>query len=458
MSLRLVNALPVMIAIGCAAGAVHAADSAAQQSPDDIWPLALEHDPVYAAGAAEEAAGLNAYKLRRATILPTVSLSGSAARIDSEIQSEFFTSGSGNSLEQTYDAYTYGVSLRQPIFRWDLLNRLEVGKVEVIAAEVKLKRTRQELVGRVARAYVGVLSAEDGLKTARASKAAVARQLNQVRDQVDVGAIAITGLREAEAEMDLAEASMIDAQLVLDDAVDELARIIGTASFDLAPVHDISPLNPIVEVPLADWLAAAQERNTNVVAARLQAELARLDMRTMDSDLYPQLDLAASYTHNDTSESVIGQDAEEGRIGLELTIPIYTGGGTRARIASARSTYLQRTEELRASRELAESEVRTAWRTVRASKRRIAARKKSVRSAAVALEAVRDGYEVGTRTLADVLDAEQAALQAEQAFNQARHEFVVAVIDLKLAAGTVTDSDLALIDAVFTGPVTGSDE
>ena len=234
--------------------------------------------------------------------------------------------------------------------------------------------------------------------------------------------------------------------------------MIGTASFDLAHVKNVEALEPIVSVPLADWLAASQERNTNVVAARLAAELARLNMRTNESDRYPQLDLAASYNRNDTSESVIGQDAEEGRIGLELTIPLYTGGATRARSESARATYLQRTEELRRALELAESEVRTAWRTVRASKRRIAARRKAVASTAAALAAVRDGYEVGSRTLSDVLAAERTALQAQQSFNQARYDYVVAVIDLKLAAGTVTDNDLPLIDAVFTGKETGSSE
>lgn len=455
MTLRILMAWAITLAVFGTPPAI--ADVAiGHQSPDDVWTLALAHDPVLGAAKAEEAAGLGAYRLRRSTLLPTITAVGAAERIDSEVESQFFTTGSSNSLEQNYDAFSYGVSLRQPIFRWDLLNRLEVGKVEVIAAEVRLKRVRQELVGRVAMAYTGVLAAQDALQTARATKAAVTRQLGQVRDQVEVGAIAVTGLREAEAEQDLAEADLIDAQLGLDDAVDQLARIIGTSAFDLAQVENVDALDPIVAVPLSDWLAAAQQRNTNVVAARLAAELARLDMKTNDADRYPQLDLAASYNRSDTSESVFGQDAQEGRIGLELTVPIYTGGATRARIESARSTYLQRAEELRLALELAESEVRTAWRTVRASKRRIAARGKAVDSTAAALAAVRDGYEVGSRTLSDVLDAERAALQASQSFNQARYDYVVAVIDLKLAAGTVTDADLPLIDAVFTGTETGS--
>ena len=127
-----------------------------------------------------------------------------------------------------------------------------------------------------------------------------------------------------------------------------------------------------------------------------------------------------------------------------------------ARLDAARATYLQRSEELRAARELAESEVRTAWRTVRASKRRIAARERAMQSTRTALSAVRDGYEVGTRTLSDVLAAEQSALRAVQEFNAARHDYVVAVVDLKLAAGTVTDADIPKIDAVFTGNETGN--
>ncbi|WP_348671789.1 TolC family protein, partial [uncultured Abyssibacter sp.] len=194
----------------------------------------------------------------------------------------------------------------------------------------------------------------------------------------------------------------------------------------------------------------------NVVGARLQAELAQLAIRTNESSRLPQLDLTASYGRNDTSESRIGQDAEEARVGLNLTVPIFTGGANVARLDAARATYLQRAEELRAARELAEAEVRSAWRTVRASRRRIAARERAVQSTRTALVAVRDGYEVGTRTLSDVLAAEQAALRAVQEFNAARHDYVVAVVDLKLAAGTVTDADLPKVDAVFTGENSGS--
>ena len=425
-------------------------------TPDDVFTLALEHDPVYAAAVAEQAAGSQAYRIRRASVRPSLSANAGVARVDRRIESEFFTGGTGGAFEENYDEYNYGVSLTQPLFRWDLLSQLDIGRVEVVAAEVALKRTRQELMGRLARAYVEVLGANDGLQTAQSRREAVQRQLDQVRDQVDVGAVAITGLREAEAEFDLSEAEVIDAQLRVDDAVDQLARIIGTAAFELAPVQSVEPLQEATSRPLADWLIAAQERNTNVVAARLRAEVARLDIRTNESSRLPQLDLTASYGRNDTSESMIGQDAEEGRIGLNLTVPIFTGGANVARLDAARATYLQRSEELRAARELAESEVRTAWRTVRASKRRIAARERAMRSTRTALRAVRDGYEVGTRTLSDVLAAEQSALRAIQEFNAARHDYVVAVVDLKLAAGTVTDADIPKIDAVFTGNETGN--
>lgn len=425
----------------------------APQSPDDVWPLALSHDPVYAAAAAQEAAGVTAYRVRRASVLPTVSATAGVDRINRTIQSEFFSAGGpgggSSEFEETFETYDYGVSIRQPLFRWDLLSNLETGRVEVIAAEVRLRRTRQELVGRLADAYTAVLAAEDALATAEARVAAVRRQLEQVRDQVDVGTVAITGLREAEAELDLARADRIDAALAVDDAVDQMARIIGTSSFDLARVASVEPLYPVTETPLTDWLAAAQQRNTNVVGARLREELARLDVRSADSARLPQLDAVASYGRNDSSQSLIGQDATEARIGLDLTVPIFTGGATAAQAESARATYLQRSEELRAARELAESEVRTAWRTVRASKRRIRAREQAVTSTAAALAAVRDGYDVGARTLADVLAAEQVALLAKQQFNRARYDFVVAVIDLKLAAGVVTDDDLTLIDAVF---------
>ena len=142
-------------------------------TPDDVFTLALEHDPVYAAAVAEQAAGSQAYRIRRASVRPSLSANAGVARVDRRIESEFFTGGSGGAFEENYDEYNYGVSLTQPLFRWDLLSQLDIGRVEVVAAEVALKRTRQELMGRLARAYVEVLGANDGSCSRSKRRAAV---------------------------------------------------------------------------------------------------------------------------------------------------------------------------------------------------------------------------------------------------------------------------------------------
>lgn len=433
-------------ALGAAALCALAAPALAAQLPEDLFDLALENDPTYQAALAEAEAGAQQFRIRRGSILPQIGATATAERIDSEIESRFFSS-----FEETYNNYTYGISLRQPLFRWDLLSRLERGRIEALAARVKLRRTRQELVGRLTDAYFDVLAAQDALATARAEQAAVGRNLEQVSDRFEVGQVAITGLREAQARADLADADVIEAELTLINAKDRLTEIVGLHDFELQPLQGSHDDVPLKFASVGAWIEQAMQRNSPVVAATLQYRIAEQDLRQAESGLLPELDLTASYGNRDSSESRIGQDATQATLGLELNVPIYAGGTLRAQKAAATATYAQRAAELERARVQAATEVRAAYRAVRTADRRIAALSKVVDSTQAALEAVRDGYEVGTRTLVDVLDAEQTALRARRDRNAARYNYLTAMIDLELAAGTVQDSDWQRLNAAMTG-------
>lgn len=420
----------------------------AVQLPEDLFDLALENDPTYRAALSEAEAGSQQFKIRRGSVLPQINASAGAQRVDSEIESQFFSS-----FEETYNSYNYGVNLRQPLFRWDLLSRLERGRIENLAARVKLRRTRQELVGRLTTAYFNVLAAQDALATAKAEQAAVARNLEQVQDRFDVGQIAVTGLREAQARADVAEASAIEAELALINAQDLLSEIVGIQALELQPLQGQHSDVRMKYDNVGAWIDQAMTRNSPVVAATLQYRIAEQDVRQAESGLMPEVDLTASYGNQDSSDSRIGQDATQATIGLEVNVPIYAGGTLRAQKAAAVSRLEQRAAELERARIQAATEVRANFRAVRTADRRIAALSKVVTSSEAALEAVRDGYEVGTRTLVDVLDAEQAALRARRDVNAARYNYLTAMIDLELAAGTVQDGDWQRLNAAMTGKV-----
>lgn len=425
-----------------------AAGHAAQavQLPEDLFDLALENDPTYQAALAEAQADGQNFKIRRGSILPQISANAGAQRIDTEVESQFFSS-----FEETYNSYNYGVNLRQPLFRWDLLSRLERGRIENLAARVKLRRTRQELVGRLTTAYFNVLAAQDALATAKAEQAAVARNLDQVQDRFDVGQVAITGLREAQARADVSEAEVIEGELALVNAQDLLSEIVGIQALELQPLQGQHGDVQLKYDSVGAWIDQAMTRNSPVVAATLQYRIAEQDLRQAESGLMPEVDLTASYGNQDSSDSRIGQDATQATIGLELNVPIYAGGTLRAQKAAAASRLEQRAAELERARIQAATEVRANFRAVRTADRRIAALSKVVTSSEAALEAVRDGYEVGTRTLVDVLDAEQAALRARRDVNAARYNYLTAMIDLELTAGTVVDGDWQRLNAAMTG-------
>lgn len=430
-------------------GLLLASPALAVQLPEDLFDLALENDPTYQAAVAEAEAGAQNFKIRRGSVLPQISASAGAQRVDSEIESQFFSS-----FEETYNSYNYGVSLRQPLFRWNLLSRLERGRIENLAARVKLRRTRQELVGRLTTAYFNVLAAQDALDTAEAEQAAVARNLEQVQDRFEVGQIAVTGLREAQARADVAEAAVIEAELALSNARDLLSEIVGIQALELQPLQGRHGDVQLKYDSVGAWIDQAMTRNSPVVAATLQYRVAEQDVRQAESGLLPEVDLTASYGNQDSSDSRIGQDATQATIGLELNVPLYAGGTLRAQKAAAIARYEQRAAELERARIQAATEVRANFRAVRTADRRIAALSKVVTSSEAALDAVRDGYEVGTRTLVDVLDAEQAALRARRDVNAARYNYLTAMIDLELAAGTVQDGDWQRLNAAMTGKTT----
>ena len=299
----------------------------------------------------------------------------------------------------------------------------------------------QDLIIRVSQAYFDVLSAEATLAFSDADVKAIARQLDQAQQRFEVGLIAITDVNEAQARYDQARADAIAAQNEVDDALESLAEITGQPIPELAGLRAGTELRRPDPENLDDWTQLALETNPGILSARYDVDIAKKEIKRQDAGDSPALDLVGSYNISRT-DSRNGTDLNDARIGLQLNFPLYTGGGVSAATRQARFQYEAAQEVLEQQRRATQTQVRNAYRGVLASISRVKALEATEVSAKSALEATEAGFEVGTRTLVDVLNSQRELFRAERDLAISRYDYILNMLSLRQAAGTLGQTDV----------------
>ena len=403
----------------------------------DTYRLALDHDTQLRAAAATLEARREVKPIARSGLLPQVALSGSAARADERIP------GFGS---ETHDSTQWGVNLTQPLFRRDRWFQYQQADNVVAQAEASYATQEQGLVLRVAQAYFDVLAARDTLRSAEAERRALDRQLEQAQQRYDVGLIAITDVLEVKAVRDNALAGEIQAGLNLDDANEALRQIIGTDPGTLDGMSDAVKLTPPAPANVAAWEDLAIQNNPGLKAAEEAAEVAAKEVEVQKSGHYPTLDLVGGYSDFQTDSS-FRNDNEEASIGLQFSLPIYTGGYVSSVTREALHNLTAAQEQLEGERRAVKRQVGEAFRGVETSISRTEALRAATVSTASALDATQAGYEVGTRTIVDVLLAQQSFFRAETEHSISRYGYVLNLLLLEDAAGTLDEEDVRRVNA-----------
>lgn len=408
---------------------------------DDLLQLyqrAQQNDPQIRAARATRLAAGEAKPIARSGLLPNLSATAGANYTDVQVD---------NGADDSYDSQNAALALTQPLYRRDRWVRVEQADAQISQAQANLEQAEQSLRLRVAQAYFGVLAAQDTLTFSEAELEAIARQLDQAKRRFEVGLIAITGVHEAQARYDAARASVITARNSLDNAREVLREIVGGELGELLKLKD--PV-PVLAMPtpadLDHWSQVALDNNPGVVAARHALEVARQEIEAQRSGHYPTVDLVGSYGVSRT-DAVTGSDADSASIGVQLAVPLYAGGGISAATRQARYNEQAAREVLEQQRRSVSRQVRDAYRGMEASISRVEALKAGTISAASALEATQAGFDVGTRTLVDVLNAQSELFRSQRDYAQARYDYVLNLLTLKQAAGTVAADDLAEVNA-----------
>lgn len=404
-----------------------------------IYRLALDNDPQLQAAQEQLNSARESKSLARSQLLPTVGLGGTYDAVRSDVKT---LQGSSVDETSTYRESGLGLNLTQPIYRRDRLVQLEQADSTIAQAEAEFASAEIDLMVRSTTAYFDILSAEDDLRVANAEREATGRQLEQAQQRFDVGLIAITDVHEAKAAYDAARAAEIAAENSLDNAREALYEIVGPqAKSDLAKLGDGLLLNPPVPNKLQDWSDTAQQQNYSIIAARSNLKVLEQEIDVSKSGHYPTLDLVGGYSMN-RSDSDRATEADTGRIGLSLEVPLYTGGAVSASTRQSRANFRAAQQGLDQTRRSVNRQVRDAFRGVLSTISQVEALKAATISAQSALESTQAGYEVGTRTIVDVLNVQRNLFSSQRDYLNSRYGYILNGLALKSAAGTLSEKDL----------------
>jgi outer membrane protein len=433
----------------------------------EVYQQALQSDPLIHEAEARRMATLEAVPQARGLLLPQINAGANYGQGTSSglQQQPIIDPGTGDVIgfasveaESEFDSFGWNAELRQTVFRWDQWVGLKQAEKRVAKAEVDFEQAQQDLIVRVVTRYFEVLGAEDRLTSIHADRLAIARQLEQAKQRFEVGLIAITDVQESQAAYDQSVAAEIQAKRELATARNFLREITGEYISELSAPGDDFPLaspNPANE---ENWIDLAMDQNLALVSSRFDEEISRDEIAFRRTGHYPTLDLVASYDTSDTDISNVrigGQptlnpnfptDSTRDSVFVQFNLPLFAGGRTTSRVREA--VYLHRAslEQLqRVSRET-ERAARDAYLGVLSEISRVNALAQAVASSRTALEATQAGFEVGTRTIVDVLNSQRSLYIAITNYYQSRYTYIGNVLRLKLAAGSLRIQDLEEID------------
>jgi len=416
---------------------------------ESVFTLALDADPQYQAAIASHEAALEAVPQSLALLLPNINLRADVSR-------NRFHNRKPDPGEKETTYYTnrdYAASLRQSVYHRDRFIALEQADSRVAQADAELESAYQDLIIRVATRYFIVLGAMDNLDFVQADKDAVARTLDQAKQRFEVGLAAITDVHEAQARYDTAVSEEINAEKLLDDAREALRELTGERPGEPEILRETIPLAEPQPTSKELWVETATEQNPLLLAARAATEAAKQEVEIQRSGHYPTVDVTADYVHrNNNFGGLVPLKRNDSAIGLEVVLPLYQGGLVSSRTRESR--FLQgrsEQEQVRIYREV-ERQARDSYRGVLAEISRVKALKQAVISSEKALEASEAGFEVGTRTIVDVLDSQRELLRVRRDHARSRYDYLLNTLSLKQAAGILEEPDLVQINELLEPP------
>ncbi len=418
-----------------------------------VYRQAQSYDAQYIAARATAEMGREKLPQARAGLLPTISGNGNAFSNNSKYES-ISSSGSSQNYSGNYTSKGYGITLTQPLFRWQNYLQYDQAKLLVMQSEAIFAQASQDLILRVAQAYFDVLLAIENLRAVQANKTAIAQQLAQAKKNFEVGTATITDTYESQSRYDLASAQEINAENDLQVKRYSLRVLIGDDPGELSRLKPKAVLDPPQPADMQPWVDAAERDSYAVQAQQAAAEAARKAIDINRAGHYPTLDAVANYSKSyGPGQFGIGEiNTTSRQVGVQLNIPIYQGGAVNSRTREAAARHSAELAALDNAKRTAGLSARQSYLGVVNGLAGVNALEAALRSSLSSLESNRLGYEVGVRINIDVLNAENQVYLTKRDLEKARFDTLMAELKLKAAVGTLSETDLERINALLVAP------
>ncbi len=409
-----------------------------------VYEVALQSDPEIKRAEAARLASQEAGPQSTARFLPSIFFSADLTSQSRDLTS--FSPAFGDS-NTDFTSNGYNLNLAQPLFHYDAFKQSTQADAIIAQADIDYAVVQQDLILRVAQRYFEVLDAQDNLVFAQSEKESIGRQLEQTKQRFNVGLIAITDVHEAQSRFDLSIANEIDAENRVANAHESLRELTGQYFESLATISDKARLVKPSPADIEKWNEMAQNQNLRLTSARFSVDIARSFVDIQKSPHYPTVDLVGNYRFSDDSESPnFATESTDTSVSLQFNWSLYEGSVVNSRTREAEFQHTQTLQILEIQRRATERGVRDAYLAVLANISRIRALKQAVISQQSALDATEAGFEVGTRTTVDVLNARTLLFRSQRDFTSSKYSYLLSSLGLKQQAGTLTTVDLKMIN------------
>lgn len=414
-----------------------------------VYQLAEINDPLIQAAKASQLAAREALPQARAQFMPVISANSSHNSFGTlytntqsvDVPTQVFLPN------VYYNQSVYALSLTQPVFYYQQWVQLAKACEQVKQANATYAAALQELITRTVQGYFDVLKASDTLKFATANRVTYDKFTEHAEQRFKVGLIGITDVQVAKAQRDIAYAQEIAAQNNLENKKEQLRTITGTKIDTYSFLRDNLFFKAPEPANIELWVKEALLQNFSLLAARFGVEASRNDIKLNSANHLPTLSIGAGISRSTSIPSVPRNTNRN--VGFQVQMPLFSGGSVVSKTRQAAYTYEQMYQQMEALQRQIASNTRQAYLGVLTQISEVSALQKAVVSSQDALKATEDAFDIGTRTMTDILTSQRDLIRTEQSYAFARYDYILQSVYLKQAAGTLNPDDVRHINAML---------
>lgn len=428
----------------------------------DVYRQSLENDPTFKAAYSTYMSQSEALPQAWAALLPQLNISALAGRSEQEVRSTVVD------ITQPYNTNQWKVAASQAIFNYQAWSQVQQARAGVKAALAKFNDAAQNLILRTSAAYLDLLFARDTLNFAEAKQRANKRQLTQAQQRFNVGLDAITSVYEAQAAYDQSIAQVISAQNNLVNQGERLSKITNHVYDNVAMLRDskIPLIKPEPNNP-DDWVATGLSQNYNLFAARYALQASRDNIKVQTAASWPVFAIQGmnTTTHNDSGNNtstpagsnpvtnnlagniLIPSKQAISTVAVTMNFPVFQGGLVLSKTRQAQFDFQTSSEQVEQVYREVVVNSRIAFNTIKDGLSKVSADRKTIVSQQNSLDSVYAQYGVGTRTMTDVVNAQQNLFEAQRQLAGDQYALINSLLNLKYLAGTLNVNDLEEINS-----------